>query len=413
MSGLQPSTMGADAPPVTAEQAAPGGRLNLAFACYKYFPYGGMQRDAVAIARACLARGHRVTLHVMEVEGALPEGLPVRCLGGGRGANFRRYERFAHRLRQQASWQQADLRLALNKIPGCDLYFAADGCFVERYARRSPWHRLTPRYRHFARAERALFGGQGAQILALSPAAMAAYQQVYDTPGDRFHLLPPGVAADRRAPAGGWPAGSGDALRRDLAVEQGTLLLLQVGSGFQMKGVDRSLRAVAALPGELRNRVCYLVIGQDKPGRYLRLARRLGIAAQFRLLPGRDDIPRFLQAADLLLHPARHENTGGVLVEALAAGLPVITTASCGYAHHVQAAGAGLVVPEPFVQARLNQLLQTGLTDAARRGQWRERALAYASVEDLYTLHAQAVRVIEALARGAGAGTVGEVHHGP
>ena len=50
----------------------------------------------------------------------------------------------------------------------------------------------------------------------------------------------------------------------------------------------------------------------------------------------------FGDIADLLIHPAYNENTGTVLLEALVAGLPVLVSAVCGYAHYIAEADAGL-----------------------------------------------------------------------
>ena len=74
-------------------------------------------------------------------------------------------------------------------------------------------------------------------------------------------------------------------------------------------------------------------------------------------LGGRLEIPDFLAAGDLLLHPAYRENTGTILLEAITAGVPVLTTNVCGYAHHVQQAGAGTVLSSPFNQDQLNREL--------------------------------------------------------
>lgn len=61
-----------------------------------------------------------------------------------------------------------------------------------------------------------------------------------------------------------------------------------------------------------------------------------------------------MSAADLLLHPAVQEAAGIVLLEAIVAGLPVLTTEVCGYAHYINAAQCGVVIPEPFAQEVLN-----------------------------------------------------------
>ena len=64
----------------------------------------------------------------------------------------------------------------------------------------------------------------------------------------------------------------------------------------------------------------------------------LGLADRISFLGHREDIPELMAAADLLVHPARHDTTGTVILEAVVNGLPVITTSTCGYAHHVEAA---------------------------------------------------------------------------
>jgi UDP-glucose:(heptosyl)LPS alpha-1,3-glucosyltransferase len=194
--------------------------------------------------------------------------------------------------------------------------------------------------------------------------------------------LPPGISRDRRAPE------NADEIRADFRREFGLgdddFLLLQIGSGFRTKGLDRSLKALAHLPSALRERARLIVIGQDAPAPFLRLARSLGVVDRVDILSGRDDIPRFLLGADLLLHPAYSENTGTVLLEALVAGLPVLTTAVCGYAHYVEEAGGGRVIVEPFVQGAFDGVLEEMLSDSAARAMWKANALRFAGTADIY-----------------------------
>jgi UDP-glucose:(heptosyl)LPS alpha-1,3-glucosyltransferase len=102
-------------------------------------------------------------------------------------------------------------------------------------------------------------------------------------------------------------------------------------------------------------------------------------------------------AADALVHPARAENTGTVLVEALTSGLPVLVTAVCGYAVHIERARAGVVLAEPFQQEEFNRVLRTALA-SSESGRWRANALAYAATEDIYGCHERAAEIIEAVA---------------
>lgn len=220
--------------------------------------------------------------------------------------------------------------------------------------------------------------------------------QYYATPPERFHQLPPGIARDRMAGPDSPALRAG--FRSEFGLQAHEYLLLQIGSNFALKGLDRTLRAVHALPVGLRARVRLFVVGEDKPRRFNRLATRFGLAGQVRLFPGRSDVPRFLAGADLLVHPARKENTGTVILEAMVAGLPVLVSGSCGFAPHVVRAEAGEVLHEPFSQSRMNRRLAAMLT-SSRLQTWSENGIRYGCEQDLYSLVDRAADIIIARAR--------------
>jgi len=72
-----------------------------------------------------------------------------------------------------------------------------------------------------------------------------------------------------------------------------------------------------------------------------------------------------------------------VILEALASGLPVITTEVCGYGEHVRAADAGITLAAPFRQAALEQALQAATPKALAA--WSAKALAYAARDELFS----------------------------
>ncbi|WP_313950329.1 glycosyltransferase family 4 protein [Accumulibacter sp.] len=368
--------------------------MQIAFCLYKYFPFGGLQRDFLRIAFACQARGHALRVYTLEWRGDVPEGFEVVLVPVSGLTNQRRYARFSDWVADDLARRPADRVVGFNKMPGLDVYFAADPCFEDKARTlRSALYRMSGRYRHFSAYERAVFGPQApTEILMIAPQQQALFQKYYRTPGERFHLLPPGIALDRRAPADAREIRSD--FRHEFALQADDLLLLQIGSGFKTKGLDRSLKALAALPPALRSRSRLIAIGDDDPKLFHGQARALGLADQVSILRGRSDILRFLLGADLLVHPAYNENTGTVLLEAVVAGLPVLTTAVCGYAHYISDADAGKVVPEPFAQACLDQFLLQMLRDAPARQRWHASALAYAEHADIYSNAERAADVI-------------------
>ncbi|MCU1718346.1 glycosyltransferase family 4 protein [Pseudomonas sp. 5P_3.1_Bac2] len=368
--------------------------MQLAFILYKYFPFGGLQRDFMRIALECQARGHSIRVYTPIWEGEVPQGfevikVPVKAL-----FNHHRNEKLTAWVAADLAARPVDRVVGFNKMPGLDVYYAADGCYEEKaQTLRNPLYKWFGRYKHFADYERAVFAPESkTEILMISEVQQPLFIKHYHTPQARFHLLPPGIAQDRRAPANASEIRA--EFRREFNLGDDDLLLVQIGSGFKTKGLDRSLKALAALPPELQQRTRLIAIGQDDPRVFNLQAKALGVASRVDILKGRSDIPRFLLGADLLIHPAYNENTGTVLLEALVSGLPVLVTDVCGYAHYIAEADAGRVLASPFVQEQLDRLLSDMLNDTAERSRWSANGLAYAEQADLYSMPQHAADII-------------------
>ncbi|MFC3608416.1 glycosyltransferase family 4 protein [Stutzerimonas tarimensis] len=368
--------------------------MQLAFVLYKYFPFGGLQRDFMRIAQECQRRGHAIRVYAMIWEGEVPDGFEVLIAPVKAIFNHTRNERFTAWVEADLAERPVDRVVGFNKMPGLDVYYAADPCFEDKaQTLRHPLYRKWGRYKHFAAYERAVFAPEaGTDVLMISEVQQPLFVKHYATPAERFHLLPPGIALDRRAPDNA--ADIRSEFRREFGLADDDLLVVQIGSGFKTKGLDRTLKAIAALPRELKKRTRLIVIGQDDPKPFLLQIRSLGIGDRVEILRGRSDVPRFLLGADLLIHPAYNENTGTVLLEALVAGLPVLTSEVCGYAHYIDEAPCGRVVPSPFRQETLDRMLAEMLADDGARAAWSHSGLAYAESADLYSMPERAADVI-------------------
>jgi len=370
--------------------------MKFAFCLFVYFPFGGLQRDFLRIANVCLARGHSVDVYTWDWQGEMPDDLQVSILPVRGLTNHRQRESFVERLGECLAERQYDAVVGFNKMPFLDVYFAADTCYVERASERSIFYRMTPRCRSNLRLERTVYDKQSkTQILAISNYEKALFMKHYGTDEKRFHFLPPGIARDRVAPPNS--AEIRFELRRELAIGQDENIVLMVGTDYKRKGVDRAIRAMSSLPQDLYKNTFLLTVGKDKIKPFRRLARRLGVEDQIRFLGGREDVPRFLVASDILLHPAYEENTGTVLIEALASNLPVLVTEVCGYSFHIERAGAGEVVPAPFKQGTLNELLAFMLT-SEKKDQWKNNAREYVANNDIFSLSEKAADIIEQVA---------------
>ena len=369
--------------------------MKFAFCLFKYFPYGGLQRDFLRIAAECTSRGHDVHAFVSQWQGEQPPGIKVTVLKTWSWIfNHAQNKHFHHQLQHELHQTQFDCVVGFDRMPNLDIYYGADFCYIGRAVPRyGPWYRIAPRYRHSHTFEKAVFGRDSKTlILSLSEREKSVYQQHYFTEEERFRLLPPTLDSNRM------PVPNRqierNAMRAELSAMPDDNLLLFIGSGFKVKGLDRAITALANLPETLRSKTRLAIIGEgDNRGHYARRARRLGVLKQISFLGGRGDIPQLLNAGDLLVHPAYDENTGTVLLEAITAGLPVLATDVCGYAAHIKQADAGRVLASPFEQSILDQTLEQMLTSPDRE-KWSQNGLAYGRPE-LYRMPETAVDLIE------------------
>ncbi|GAB3105372.1 glycosyltransferase family 4 protein [Aestuariicella hydrocarbonica] len=367
--------------------------MKLAFCLYKYFSFGGLQRDFLAVASECHRRGHQITAYVLEWQGEVPEWLEVVTVPVKGWASYRRYQNFTQWLRDRQVADQFDLMIGFNKMPDLDVYFAADPCFKEKALERSAWYQNSGRGKHFLHYEDVIFAPHSkTEILTIARNQGNIFQKYYATPEPRIHLLPPGIdpaykdASEREIQR--------RAFRQEFQLSDDETLLLMVGSGFKTKGLDRALLALASLPQAQLLKTRFFIVGQDTPSRFKRQAKKLGVLDRVRFFAGRSDVRRFMFGADLMLHPAYYESAGKVLIESLCSGLPVLVTDVCGYAHYIHDAGAGQVLASPFSQDTLNQLLASMLLELPQQS-WSENGLAFAQNHDLYSQPQYAADVID------------------
>ncbi len=134
------------------------------------------------------------------------------------------------------------------------------------------------------------------------------------------------------------PCRSREKLRHELGLTPHALVLLTVGQIGLRKGLDVLAAAAPAVAARIPD-VHFVVVGERNSVKAESVAyeqhlldefTRHGLGERFHRLGYRDDVAQLLREADLLIHPARQEPLGRVLLEAAAAGLPIIATAVGG-----------------------------------------------------------------------------------
>lgn len=106
--------------------------MQLAFVLYKYFPFGGLQRDFMRIALECQKRGHQIRVYTLIWEGDIPPGFEVLVAPVKALFNHRRNEKLSAWMAADLAKRPVDRLVGFNKMPGLDVYYAADGCFEDK-----------------------------------------------------------------------------------------------------------------------------------------------------------------------------------------------------------------------------------------------------------------------------------------
>jgi UDP-glucose:(heptosyl)LPS alpha-1,3-glucosyltransferase len=348
----------------------------IALAVFRLSPAGGLEQHALRLAAILAARGCEVTMITTRAPDRAQDGVAIELVAGRGRTNHGRLAAFAADAARRVAGR-FDRTVAFHAIPGFDAILCADPSRAAPAGAR----RWLPRYRVYAALERrALAAGDGPGLM-LSSAQLEAFAANHPGARGRLRLLPPTVDRLRAAPVAATPDAKATARTR-LALGRGRVWLW-MGLQPHTKGLDRAMQALAAA-SDARLLVCGLDPASRSGVAAVRQGGRLGVADRVRWLGfvGEAALAEAMAAADLLVHPSRADVTGTVILEAMANGLPVVTTAVCGYGEHVVAANAGVVLTEPFQAAELERAVaQTAETLAG----WSDNARAYAGRGELYS----------------------------
>lgn len=373
----------------------PGCKPKVAVSVYRYFPYGGLQKDMLNTVQALVKRGMDVTIFCMSWESnEIPEGVQVRRLRFRGLTHARKARKFDLALARVLKKRNFDLHLSFNKVSGADCYFVDDLPFAR--GKISWWKRLfSSRYRIYSQMERQVFGknSSSAEIFCLTPEQKKRYQSIYSTSEQRFTILPPGIDERFRNGAASRELRR-EAMRKELKLKDDDVALMMIGSAFYGKGVDRAIAAMNALPSEILKHCKLFVVGRNDHERLDKFARRCGVDDRVFFLDARNDIPELLSAADLLVNPARSDAAGIVLLEALCCGTPVLCTGNCGYAKVVGDAG-GVVLSHPFRQTKFNRALKLLLSMPGQLDELQQSAAVWQVSEEFFSRYEVMADIIE------------------
>jgi len=350
--------------------------LRLAIIRQRYTPYGGAERFVEAALEALLERGVAISLYTREwPQTRLQLIEPVLCNPFHIGRLWRDWS-FARAVCRAVTKKAPELVQSHERLLCCDVYRAGDGVhrswLDERVRGASTLRRwlteISPYHRYVLATERRLFASPLLKaVICNSRMVRQDIRDRFGLPDDRLPVVYNAVDSEAFSPK---LRAHRDSMRRKLGVAEDATLFLLVGSGYARKGVAAALTALSRLPEKNTH---LLVVGRDKArGHYKRLARRLGIASRVALVGAQDDPKPFYGAADVFVLPTLYDPCPNAALEAMACGLPVVTSTKCGAAELVVEHDAGFVCDARDLDALTAHM--SALTDAGARAGRGERA---------------------------------------
>jgi len=312
--------------------------MKIALVIERFEPWrGGAETSAQQFAERLVQAGVEVTV-IANVANFQP-GQPIRIIKTeynlyNRYLNLRSFVRAADRILER---EEFDLVHSLTPCRSADIYQPRGGVIAETIARnvsiRGTWSartvkrvlmRTNPKSRFILRLERYLAEKKDCLFVGVSDYVCRQVHRHYQVSPERVVKVFNGVELSKLS------SFSAENIRRTREIyrlAQDDVVGLFVAHNFKLKGLDTTLKALQRLgQGAHGVNLKILIVGGARPKRYIQLAEKLGVGRQVIFLGPTQRIGEFYRLADFCVHPTYYDPCSRVVLEALACGLPCITT---------------------------------------------------------------------------------------
>ncbi len=321
--------------------------MKVAVIRYKYVNYGGAEGFVDQYTHQLAKAGHEVHIFAHQWETGDHPHLQVHSVPAITFDSLARSLSFSWFANREVRKQKFDVVQSHERIFNQDIYRAGDGCHREWLEQRknflSPVKRfflaLNPFHRLILFMEKGLFEkGWCRKIVAISEMVKKDIQKHYRIPDDKIAVVYNGVSLERFHPQN--KKRYRGLIREQLKIPENEVLILFVGSGFERKGLQFLIQSLEFLSSDNWRLV---LMGKGNWSRYLGFAS-LENQKKIHCLDPVDDVEKYYAAADIFVLPSIYEPFGNANLEALASGLPVVTSAHSGAAEILEHGENGMVV---------------------------------------------------------------------
>lgn len=356
--------------------------LNICFVRRGYSASGGSEAYLKRLAEGVVGLGHEARLFTTKdwPEAQWPFGEITRIQSQSPIA-------FANEIERIRTDLTCDLLVSLERICRCDVYRAGDGVHLAWLQRREhfelPWQRFARKFsrkhRDLLHLEKALLHQRRAErVIANSRMVKNEIVDLYNYRRDRIDVVYNGIPLDtcRYDPA------RREEGRARLGAKAEEVLVLFVGTGWERKGLRYAIEAVESCDN---THIRLLVAGRGSAARYeCERAMFLGEIA---------DLAPIYAAADMFILPTIYDPFSNACLEALASGLPVITTRANGFSEIMEDRIHGSIVNVAADVSDLSTAIEDW-SDPTRRAAARPNILQRASQFDISRNVKETLRIL-------------------
>ena len=175
--------------------------------------------------------------------------------------------------------------------------------------------------------------------------------------------------------------------KKEMKLSEDEKILLFLGSGFKRKGLETLIKALSFV----NENVKLLVIGKGNPEKYIKIAKKSGIEGRILFLGPRRDIEKFYAISDLFVLPTLYDPFSNATLEAMASGIPVITTKNNGVAELIEEGSERYVLKDLLNAEELADKINIALKRLAIMGFFARKKA------EQFPLEEQAKKIIEVI----------------
>ena len=314
--------------------------------------HGGAERYAVNLANGLAELGHDVHIFCGKSEMKEKNNITVHKVSYLKTPSPLKNLSFSRNSAKLIAKESFDIVNGLAQIFPQDIYRVGDPLHINCLQAFSPnpvkrgIKYLNPRHLALLYIEKNIFKqGNYKRIITNSRMSKVQVAHYYNVPEEKITVVHNGVDLNKFNPDE--KQGIRQSIRKNLGIKNDESVLLFAGNDFRRKGLQFAMQCAANLIKK-GLKVKLLIAGRQKAGPYLRLVRKNGYADNFLFLGHVEKIESVFCASDMFVLPTFYDPFSNVCLEAMACGLPVMTTRLNGAAEIIEDRVSGILVDSPW-----------------------------------------------------------------